>query len=333
MYKYAVIGKGMFGTAAAKYLTEMSDSVVLIGPDEPRDWKVHNGVFASHYDSGRITRIFDSEYEWALAAKNSIERYKVIETESSIQFFHPVGCIKVVPDGETMQPYIDANEAVANRLDSPTMKLSATSLHSKYPYLSLPPGSVGLLESHSAGWIDPRKLVQAQQIIAKQNGAQVISETVIERKVAADGTIELHTDTGRIIQAEHILVTAGGFTNFNNLLPRKLKLIPRAETTVRILIAEQEWMQLQSMPALIVFLENNPHLKYVYIVPPARYPDNRLYIKIGGDREGDHVFQSLEDLQEWFHSDGGLQAAVDFKSILDELSPELEPTAGTASLV
>lgn len=54
-FAYAVIGKGMIGTAIARYLSQSSDSVVM-GPHEPKNFATHEGVLASHYDSGRITR-------------------------------------------------------------------------------------------------------------------------------------------------------------------------------------------------------------------------------------------------------------------------------------
>ena len=42
MYKYAVVGKGMIGSAAARYLSQWSEGVVLVGPDEPKgEWAAH----------------------------------------------------------------------------------------------------------------------------------------------------------------------------------------------------------------------------------------------------------------------------------------------------
>jgi len=55
----AVIGRGLIGSAAARHLAKAGHAVTLIGPDEPADRKAHRGVFASHYDEGRITRALD----------------------------------------------------------------------------------------------------------------------------------------------------------------------------------------------------------------------------------------------------------------------------------
>jgi sarcosine oxidase len=73
-FKTIVVGRGMMGAAAARYLALAGDEVAVIGPDEPRDWPRHDGVFASHYDEARITRTIDSDPVWALMANRSIAR-------------------------------------------------------------------------------------------------------------------------------------------------------------------------------------------------------------------------------------------------------------------
>ena len=55
MHKIMVVGCGLFGSAATRHLSERTDGVVCIGPKEPKNRQDHNGVFASHYDEGRMT--------------------------------------------------------------------------------------------------------------------------------------------------------------------------------------------------------------------------------------------------------------------------------------
>ena len=50
-----VIGKGLVGAAAAKYLAATQPGVAVIGPDEPTDYATAT-VFASHYDQARVLR-------------------------------------------------------------------------------------------------------------------------------------------------------------------------------------------------------------------------------------------------------------------------------------
>ena len=49
MHRVVVIGCGLFGSAATRYLAEQFDGVLCVGPGEPQDKKAHGGVFGSHY--------------------------------------------------------------------------------------------------------------------------------------------------------------------------------------------------------------------------------------------------------------------------------------------
>ena len=55
IFDVAVIGNGMIGAAASRYLSAAGLQVAAVGPSEPANWKTHEGAFASHYDEGRIT--------------------------------------------------------------------------------------------------------------------------------------------------------------------------------------------------------------------------------------------------------------------------------------
>ncbi|MCB1045089.1 MAG: FAD-binding oxidoreductase, partial [Acidobacteria bacterium] len=156
MFEYLVIGKGMMGAAAARYLSSWSDNVALVGPSEPEQWQTHDGVFSSHYDSGRITRVTDKTYLWGKLAQQSIAKYREIEQRSGIRFHFPTGGVIVgQPD------YVEANATVGQQLGAE---------FSRYPAHQLPPNMciqfpVGLDAVHEtgpAGFIDPRKLVAAQ---------------------------------------------------------------------------------------------------------------------------------------------------------------------------
>jgi len=83
-FKFIVIGRGMMGAAAARHLARQTNGVAVIGPDEPEQRKTHEGVFASHYDEGRITRTIDPDRNWALLANRAIGRYREISRDSGI---------------------------------------------------------------------------------------------------------------------------------------------------------------------------------------------------------------------------------------------------------
>ena len=68
-YDTAVVGLGLVGAAALRHLSATGQHCVGVGPTEPLDWSSHRGVFASHYDSGRITRRLDKRREWAVSGR------------------------------------------------------------------------------------------------------------------------------------------------------------------------------------------------------------------------------------------------------------------------
>src|SRR5690606_18179568 len=107
IYDVAVIGAGMFGSAAAKYLAATGAQTLNIGAAEPQNLQTHEGVFGSHYDEARITRIADPDPHWGALAAQSIAQYPLIEQQSGIKFHHAVGCLRVA--------HLDANGRSAQR--------------------------------------------------------------------------------------------------------------------------------------------------------------------------------------------------------------------------
>jgi len=172
MFEYAIIGKGMIGAAAGRYVSQISDSVVIIGPDEPAEpWSQHQGVFASHYDQGRITRELDSNPVWAELAQRSIAEYENIETASGIHFYHPCGGIQVGPVPQKPDDYMARTESTAQQLGTEYCRYSGQEFCELYPALSIREEYRVLHEPTVAGYINPRELVAAQTKIAQQQGA------------------------------------------------------------------------------------------------------------------------------------------------------------------
>ena len=77
-----VIGKGLIGAAAAKYISLQGCSVVVIGPDEPPDMK-EGIVFSSHYDQARIQRIIGTDAVWTSLNQQSANAYPLLQRETA----------------------------------------------------------------------------------------------------------------------------------------------------------------------------------------------------------------------------------------------------------
>lgn len=289
----AVIGAGMIGAAAARHLAQAGHDVVLIGPPEPQEKSTHQGVFASHYDEGRITRALDPWPFWSMASRASIGRYRQIEADSGLRFFHETGTIMA---GAEDSPYIRRLCRVQQDQALPCDRLRADALAARFPFFRFGPGTLALFEAQGAGHINPRILVRAQMRIAERAGARLLPDLVLGLDETATG-IRIRTDRGDV-QANQVLVAAGGFANM--ILPDPLPLTVYARTVVLLELDAQEAARLAAMPSLI-WLEpdgNDP-----YLLPPIRYPDGRTYLKMGGDTV-DVVLRDTQDMQDWFRSGG-----------------------------
>ena len=102
----------------------------------------------------------------------------------------------------------------------------------------------------------------------------------------------------------------------------KKKDIVIFESTVLLAeLTEKNAVQLQQMPSL-VFRHNSEIEKGVYLLPPIRYPDQKIYIKIGHS-ESRPMLDPATNLTNWFQSDGDQVLADWLESQLLDLLPDV----------
>ncbi|NHT76550.1 FAD-dependent oxidoreductase [Rhizobiaceae bacterium CRRU44] len=315
-----VIGKGMMGAAAARHLAVSGTSVALIGPDEPRDWATHDGVFSSHYDNGRITRTIDSDSDWARMARRSIERYHGIETRSGVSFYTEVGCLIAAADGGA---YLRNVDAAARGLGVSVAHMDPPGLQSRFPYFSFQDHESGIFEARDAGHVNPRALVAAETVCAAMAGASVISHEVTGLAETADD-VTVTTADGATYQAQKVLVATGGFALSERLLRRKPAMQVLARTVLFAEVAEADRGRLSAMPSLI---RNGPtEAESFYLLPPIVYPDGKTYIKIGGDPD-DLQLHDEAQIRSWFRGGGREEAAAHLARHLADILPDVTPTS------
>ncbi|CAM6103665.1 unnamed protein product [Calypogeia fissa] len=322
-FSVAVIGLGMMGSAACRHLSlATGEKVVGIGPAEPQDWKSHTGVFASHYDEGRLTRIVDKDPIWSLLAARSIERYRLLERESGIQFHYPVGSVRVSPFFEVVGDSTAEALDVGRHNGAEVELLRGMSvLKKRFPYFGFEEGDVGLMEDGGAGYINPSAMVQAQLTLAAKQGVLLVRETVVSLERTPNG-VRIVTDSGRTLVATRVLISADVYTKF---LVKKPKLVTRT-VPESILLAEvgpEEERRLQGMPSLIWRLKEHKQLHSVYACPPIRYPNGKTYVKIGGSYHQEPTLSTHEEIVEWFHSDGHEGEVEILLGVLKKLVPGL----------
>lgn len=315
-----VVGKGLIGSAAAKYLQMTLKKVAVIGPGEPPQPQ-EALVFASHYDQGRVQRIIGFDEVWTRLCKRSVEKYPKIIHNTGINFHHGTGCLYVSPEGK--DEYLQRLPTQAQIFRTAYQFLEdGNSIGRAIPDFHFPERSFGALEPAPAGHINPLELIQAQLSLFKMGGGTSIEETVIGLDKQGDN-YHLRTETGNIYTTPRVLIAAGAFSNFMHLLPRPIDLFLKSETVLLAQVNKDEANRLASLPSLLYELDTGK-VEGIYAIRPLRYPDGNYYLKIGCNLHTDIVFDSLKEIQEWFR-EGDSDSNIDLiKDALQDIMPELK---------
>lgn len=292
------------GAAAARHLSSQGHDVILIGPGEPADKRSHHGIFASHYDEGRITRKNATDPFWTEVSTASIARYAEIEAQSGIRFFTEAGAMMAGPADYMAR--VDAASGAGALLD-------AIELKTEFPIFKFPDDFTARYEATGAGHVSPRRLVAAQTEAARRNGATIVDAIVTGFKERSDHVQIVTQD--ETIRVDSVLVAAGYMTDM--LLGRPQQLDVYARTVAFFEVGEAEITRLARMPSLVYSAPEDP-----YLLPPIKYPDGKTYIKLGGDPE-DVELVGEAAIHEWFRRGGNADVRDRLEQMIRELMPDL----------
>lgn len=293
-YDVAVVGLGLVGAAALRHLSAAGLSCAGIGPAEPSDWSSHRGVFASHYDSGRITRRLDKQREWAVLASRSIEEYAGIESASGVDFHQPVGVLMAEVDDARLASTVSVGRALG--VDFETYAPGEPFGDDR---VVMPSTATVLRERAPGGFIDPRRMLAAQLTVAAQQGAALVMQQVTGIAPRAGGGWRVRTAGGDVLDAAQVVIAAGPHADELEGLPRHPHLEVLAETVVLARVSRSEQLRLDRLPSIIV---DDPVHDHLYTVPPTTYPDGFAYVKLGATHRKERVLTPRER-SEWMTGD------------------------------
>lgn len=327
-YNVVVVGNGLLGSAAARYLSEWDDSVAIIGPSEPAAPSSHEGVFSSHYDQGRLTRRFSQDPVWAVIGRRAVDNYPDLQVKSGINFHFPVGRVHAGRENVS-EKVINGADLLGwlHQVDPAGVYLryfppADQSWRDEYPYLHFPDGYGLFHEAAPAGYINPRDMLRAQNVIAQQQGAQLIDALVVSVQSNADGVL-LKTSDGAQVAAQKVLIACGAFTNFNNLLPQPIPLRLKTETMIWVDVSAETAERLKSMPGVGYDIDD-PDIDDIYLAPPILYPDGQFKIKMGCNTKGELWPTTLAELQQWFQRGNSDVDLPPMERALRSILPDVE---------
>ena len=295
-FSLIVIGKGLVGAAAAKYLSDDDPNVAIIGPDEPTDYD-ESIVFGSHYDQTRVQRIIGKDQVWTKLNLDSVKQYADLQKQSGVYFHHPVGCLYVNPNGK--DGYLQNAEVLCKSLGLTFQPYrNGREIARDFKEFKFPDEAEGLLEESPAGYINPRLLLKAQLQMLEQKKVAIFRETVLGVEFLGD-RFNLKTHEGNSYAASKVLVATGSFVNFPCLIPQKLDMRTKSEVVLSVKLGDEEAERLSRLPSLLYEIDDDEK-DGVYMVQPVQYPDGAYYLKLGCNTPEDIAFQNLEQVQEWF---------------------------------
>jgi len=336
-FEVVVVGAGMFGSAAGKYLSQAGASVLVIGPAEPGEaTPVDQYSFGAYFDEARITRRLGWDPVWQTTDARSLDRFRDIEVESGTSFFSECGSLILMARsiGHRTDDMLRHSEQDGIQVE----RLSAEALRNTLPMLNLPTldgGIEGLYERKQAGYLNPRQLVKAQLTLAQGAGGSLLRAAVVgvrKDRVSGRWRVLVDQDGQRVeVGAERVLVASGAMTNQNGVLPeeRRLAIHVFSEPNLLFQVGSEQLPLFADLPPLVTIDPDDAgnSNKSIYLLPPIRYPDGNFYVRIGpGMQPIVEELTSTAEMVDWCAGQRVTAEQADFLAAMTRLLlPDLRP--------
>ena len=131
-----------------------------------------------------------------------------------------------------------------------------------------------------------------------------------------------YLDVMNHIKCKKILLATGSFANHLGIIPKLTSIKIMEHTVVFAEINYSAGEILNKMPS-IIYRKTEDIFGSVYILPPIKYPDGRLWLKIGQSK-GKEMSCPEKNLTSWFQSQGDKKIADWLLSELKTVLPKVK---------
>ena len=205
-FRYAVVGAGALGSAAAYWLSRRAgEDVACLEQFEPG-----HGLGASE-DHSRIIRLGYHSPAYTALTRDAYDAWRTVEEEAGVALVHTTGMVNVARGGTEGAAILDAYVAAMERHGIEHERVGAPELMRRHPQFRVPEDHEALLQP-DGGILDIRRAVAAQLALARARGATVLPRTRVTALEERDGEVELATPGGAV-RAERVVVCAGAWTS------------------------------------------------------------------------------------------------------------------------
>jgi sarcosine oxidase len=311
---FLIVGNGMFGAAIARHLAPHA-KVTVVGPGLRADGSVRYGA---HHDEGRIIGDLSGDVVWSELNRRARDGM----TELDPTLITPCGALTATPGSGSDQ--LSAAAKIRERQSTEIRTLTADDARSGFPMVRFGPEET-ILYQPAAGHFNPRRYVALATRSAQADGAAIISGTIRVLHSSATGA-EAELDDGRRIGSDAAIVASGAFAAGSDLLPAPVALRAKSEVYVMAELDGRQAAELDGMPCIIRAIDH-PELADLYMLPPIRYPDGRIYLKIGANTMIDRWLPDPAAVRAWYDSGNDAGPAPALREVLTGLLPGLRVRA------
>ncbi|HEX4953466.1 MAG TPA: N-methyl-L-tryptophan oxidase [Thermoanaerobaculia bacterium] len=197
-----VVGGGLMGLATVDALLRRGRRVALVERFAPGHRQ------GSSHGDGRIFRFTYPEAVYVALARRAEAGWRSLERRAGTELLDLVGNWDCGPEGSPELADLEANLAGAGL---PFEHLSAAQSNARFPQLRLEAGSVALHQPDGGVAFADRAL-GALWRLAREAGAELVTEDPIEGLDAGSGGVTMATSGGRRITGEVAVLTAGSWS-------------------------------------------------------------------------------------------------------------------------
>jgi sarcosine oxidase len=311
---FLIVGSGMFGAAIARHLAPQA-AVTVVGPEASPDGS-HG--YGAHHDEGRIIGDLGRDLVWP--ELNRRAREGMAELDPAL--ITPCGALTATT--RSGPGYLSVAAGIRGKHGADIRALTADAARAVFPVARFGPDET-ILHQPAAGHFSPRRYVALATQSARANGATIISGTIRALRMSATGA-DAELGDGRRLHAEAAIVASGAFAAGSDLLPAPVALRAKSEVYVMAELDSQQAAELGAMPCINRTIDH-PQLADLYVLPPIRYPDGRIYLKIGANTMIDHWLPHPAAVRDWYDRGNADAPLPAFREALTGLLPGIRVRA------